>query len=123
MLEYTKVERVPVIHCGSLMIDPQCYIVTIDDKEINLYPKEFDVLYLLAQHPGWVLSPEQIYRLIWQEELFGCNHVIYNVVCQLRKKLAEPNIVQTIKGRGYKLVVKEKRKVYHNWNDTNDSLL
>lgn len=120
MLEYTKVERVPLIHCGSLMIAPQCYMVTINDKEINLYPKEFDVLYLLTQYPGWVLSAEQIYRSIWQEELFGCKYVIYNVVCQLRRKLADPNIVQTIKGRGYKLVIKEKRQVFHNRNGSDN---
>ena len=50
-------------------VDPQCYTVALDGEESDLYPKEFDVLYLLAQYPGWVLSSEQIYETVWQGDM------------------------------------------------------
>lgn len=82
-----NIKRHPVIQRGSLIIDPQRYIVTLAGGEISLYPKEFDVLYLLAQYPGWVLSSEQIYGAVWQGDMTGCGYVVYNVICQLRIRL------------------------------------
>lgn len=103
MLIQMNIERQSVIQHGSLTIDPQCYTVTLAGKEIDLYPKEFDVLCLLAQYPGWVLSTEQIYGAVWQGETVGCEHVIYNIICQLRRKLKNPDIIRTVIGKGYKL--------------------
>ena len=94
----------PAIQRGCLTIDPQRYTVVLAGKEIDLYPKEFDVLYLLVQYPGWVLSPEQIYESVWQGDMTGCEHVVYNVICQLRRKLKNPDMIQTVVGRGYKFV-------------------
>ena len=99
-----NIERQPVIQCGSLTIDQQCCMVTLAGGEISLYPKEFDVLCLLTQYPGWVLSPEQIYDAIWKESVSGCEHVVYNVICQLRKKLKNPDMIRTVIGKGYKFV-------------------
>lgn len=58
MINESAIERKPVLQHGDLVIDPQCFLVTLSGKVINLYPKEFDVLFLLARHPGWVLSTE-----------------------------------------------------------------
>lgn len=99
-----NIKRQPVIQRGNLTIDLQCYTVILAGEEIDLYPKEFDVLCLLAQYPGWVLSSEQIYGAVWQEDMIGCGNVIYNVICQLRKKLKNPDMIQTVIGRGYKFV-------------------
>ncbi len=100
----TTIERQPVIQRGNLTIDPQCCMVLLAGEEINLYPKEFDVLLLLAQYPGWVLSSEQIYDAVWKESVAGCEHVVYNVICQLRRKLKNPGLIQTMVGRGYRFV-------------------
>lgn len=99
-----NIERQPIIQQGDLTIDPQCCMVTLAGEEISLYPKEFDVLHLLVQYPGWVLSPEQIYEAVWKENVAGCERVVYNVVCQLRRKLKNPDMIQTVIGRGYKFV-------------------
>ncbi|MDO4340297.1 MAG: winged helix-turn-helix domain-containing protein [Eubacteriales bacterium] len=99
-----NIKRKPVIQRGNLTIDPQCCTVTLAGEEISLYPKEFDVLFLLTQYPGWVLSPEQIYGAIWKESEIGCERVVYNVICQLRRKLKNPDMIQTVIGRGYKFV-------------------
>lgn len=99
-----KIERIPIIKRKNLIIDPQCCTVTLNGEDISLYPKEFDVLYLFAQYPGWVLSAKQIYYAVWQEDMAGNEHVIYNIVCQLRKKLKDPAIIQTVKDHGYKFM-------------------
>lgn len=98
----SNIKRQPVIQRGCFTIDPQRYMVTLAGEEISLYPKEFDVLYLLAQYPGWVLSSEQIYETVWQGDMTGCEHVVYNVICQLRRKLKNPDMIQTVVGRGYR---------------------
>lgn len=100
-----NIERQPIIQCGNLTIDPQRYIATLAGKEIVLYPKEFDVLCLLTKYPGWVLSPEQIYEAVWQLDAVGCENVIYNTICQIRKKTKCPKIIRTVVGRGYKFVI------------------
>lgn len=100
-----NIKRQPVIQRGNLTIDPQCYTVILADEEIDLYPKEFDVLCLLAQYPGWVLSSEQIYGAVWQEDMIGCESIIYNTICQIRKKTKRPQIIRTVVGRGYKFVI------------------
>lgn len=64
-----NIERQPVIQCGNLTIAPQCCKVLLVGEEISLYPKEFDVLCLLTQYPGWVISPEQIYKAVWQGDI------------------------------------------------------
>lgn len=97
-----NIKRQPVIRRGDFIIDPQCCTVLLAGEEIDLYPKEFDVLCLLAQYPGWVLSAKQIYKFVWQDDVAGCEHVVYNVICQLRRKLKNPDMIQTVVGRGYK---------------------
>ena len=99
-----NIERQPVIQRGYLTIDPQCCMVTLAGEKIRLNPKELDVLCLLTQYPGWVLSPEQIYGAVWKESVTGCERVVYNVICQLRRKLKNPDMIQTVIGRGYKFV-------------------
>ena len=66
MLLQTNIERQPVIQRGDLTIDPQCCTVLLESENISLYPKEFDVLLLLTQYPGWVISSEQIYEAVWK---------------------------------------------------------
>ncbi len=87
-------ERQPVIQRGNLTIDPQCCTVTLDEEEISLYPKEFDALCLFTQYPGWVLSTEQIYGAVRKENVVGCEHVVYNIICQIRRKLKNPDLIQ-----------------------------
>ena len=104
MLIKPEIERKPVIQKGDLIIDPQCFLVRLNGKAIDLYPKEFDVLFLLTQYPGWVLSIEQIYEAVWKGEAHDCEYVVYNTICQIRKKLNHPKMIETVINRGYKFV-------------------
>lgn len=102
MPDNDPIKRLPIIQHHDLIIDQQCRTVTLSDTEISLFQKEFEVLLLLAQHPGWVLSSRQIYELIWQEEWIENSRIISNIVCQLRRKLSRPELIQTVTGYGYK---------------------
>lgn len=62
-----NIKRQPVIQRGCLTIDSQRYTVVLAGEEIDLYP-------------GWVLSPEQIYETVWQGDMAGREHVVYNVI-------------------------------------------
>jgi len=100
----STINNYSIVTGKRIIIDPFRFVVVVDGREIILYPKEFNVLYYLACHPDWVLSAEQIYYAIWHDNLYGCEHVIYNTVSQIRKKLNMPDVIQTLKGRGYKYI-------------------
>lgn len=102
-----NIERLPIIQRGTLLIDPQLCVVELNGEKISLYPKEFDVLYLLMKYPGWVLSAEQIYQAVWEGELFESEHVVYNTICQIRKKLGKSDVIRTVKRRGYKFEINQ----------------
>lgn len=109
MYKFTTIEPIPPIQHGQLVIDPQRHTVTVEGEKILLYPKEFNVLLFLAQYPNWVLTPEQIYEAVWEEEPINSKTVVRNVICQLRKKLRQApsgkEYIKTIVGTGYKLEI------------------
>lgn len=91
---------------GGLMIDPKSRRVVRDGTEIQLTPKEFDILYFLAQNCGEVFTKEQIYQAVWAEEYYTADSNIMAFIRKLRKKI-EPNpdapkYILTIWGIGYK---------------------
>lgn len=108
MVHPANIERIPILRRGDLLIDPQCCTATQEGRVLRLFPKEFGTLYLLAQYPNWVLSPQQIYGHVWQEEPINCDHIVRNTICQLRRKLVRPGPIQTVVGYGYKFVIEQK---------------
>ena len=75
--------------------------VTLDDKEIRLTTLEFDLLVYLLNNKGKQLSREEILEKVWQEDYFGSDRVVDDLIRRLRKKM---NInVQSIYGYGYRL--------------------
>ena len=102
MIKITKIERIPVIERGELIIDPQFHTVHLAGEKIILYPKEFEVLYFLSQYPGWVLSSGQIYEAVWNDGGYNCNTEVCYTICQLRKKLKRPELIQTVRKYGYR---------------------
>lgn len=94
------------IYAGELSIHPKSRKVLRQGSEINLTPKEFDILYLLAQNRGEVFTKEQIYRAVWDGDFLLADSNIMAFIRKLRKKI-EPNpdapeYILTIWGIGYK---------------------
>lgn len=73
----------------ALKIDLVNRAVYIDDEEIHLTPKEYDLLRLLATHPGKVLTHRAILNAVWGPEYSEMDHYVRVFVNQLRKKLRE----------------------------------
>lgn len=92
--------------CGNLLIDSKSRRVIRDGAEIQLTPKEFDILYFLARNRGEVFTKEQIYQAVWAEKYYTADSNIMAFIRKLRKKI-EPNpdapeYILTIWGIGYK---------------------
>ena len=103
----------PILYRGSLVIDPQCCSVTLHKEEVQMCKSLFRVLYLLAEHPGWVFTKEQIYEEIYGEEsVIDIDNTIYCLIRDLRKKFEFSPIyakcIQTVRGVGYKFVIPEE---------------
>ena len=109
MLEPGSSVSVPAndgLTCGDLTIHARSRQVLRGGEEIQLTPKEFDILYFLARNRGIVFTKEQIYQAIWEEDYYTTDSNIMAFIRKLRKKI-EPNpdapeYILTIWGIGYK---------------------
>ena len=82
--------------------------VKVNGKEIELTPKEFDILWYLMEHSEMVLSREKILNAIWGYDYFGDIRVVDNHIKKLRKALGDKAyLIRTVFGVGYKFEVKE----------------
>ncbi|WP_308634957.1 response regulator transcription factor [Paenibacillus silvisoli] len=94
----------PVVEAGGLLIDPDKRTVLRYGQIIELTPKEFDILYLMASHPNKVFSAENLFRQVWGESYYGGGNTVMVHIRTLRKKLGEGNqpFIKTVWGVGYK---------------------
>src|SRR5699024_11549295 len=87
--------------------------VFIDEKEIVLTVKEFDLLRLLAQNPSRVFTKEELFAHVWQQIDHEDLHTVTVHVKSLREKLGDPVknslFIQTVWGKGYRLDRKSTR--------------
>lgn len=106
MMEIPTAVHSDEIHIGALEIIPKSRRVVMMGDEISLTPKEFDILYFLAQNRGEVFTKEQIYRAVWSENYLLDDSNIMAFIRKLRKKIEpnpdEPKYILTIWGIGYK---------------------
>jgi len=97
---------------GNLKIEPAKRKVVLNNSEIKLTAKEFDLLFLLASHPGKIYSREQLLNLIWGYQYNGYDHTVNSHINRLRSKIEEdlskPKYILTSWGVGYKFNDSEK---------------
>lgn len=87
-----------------LNLNRKTYETTLDGQNVDLSVREFQILTYLADHPGQVLSREQIYENVWGDEFGDINTVTVHIK-NLRKKLGKDfDSIKTIWGIGYKFV-------------------
>jgi two-component system alkaline phosphatase synthesis response regulator PhoP len=95
-----------VLNFGRLRIDGDGRRVWKDGQEIECTLIEFDLLYALAQHPGLVLSREQLIEQVWNYDYYGDERVVDAHIGRLRKKIeddpAHPTLLVTVRGAGYR---------------------
>ena len=94
----------------NLIIDSKYRMVEADGKSIELTNYEFEILYLLARHPGQVFSKEQIYNQVWKEPYYRAEDNVMSLIRRIRKKIepdpSKPIYVLTVWGIGYKFEVR-----------------
>lgn len=90
-----------ILHVNGITIDPQRYIVSVNNKEITLAKKEFELLYLLASKPGKVFLRNEILTSVWGTDVIVGDRTIDVHIRKIRQKL-EVDCVTTVKGVGYK---------------------
>ena len=74
----------------NLVIDSKYRIVETGGESIELTNYEFEILYLLARHPGQVFSKEQIYNQVWKEPYYRAEDNVMSLIRRIRKKI-EPD--------------------------------
>jgi DNA-binding response OmpR family regulator len=103
----TPAERPAALVVGDLAIDPTAHTITLVGKNIDLSPREFDLLHALALEPGRVFSVDELLGRVWGAEFIGQPQVVYVHIRWLREKLEEnpnrPRRILTVRGVGYKL--------------------
>ncbi|HBE78688.1 MAG TPA: DNA-binding response regulator [Firmicutes bacterium] len=99
-------ETIKVIRTGELQIDLMGHEVTVKDQVINLSSKEYELLRIMASHPGQVLSREQLLNLVWGNDFYGDSRTVDVHIRWLREKIehdpGEPEYILTVRGVGYK---------------------
>lgn len=94
------------IHFKQLSLDPRSRAVTVENHEVSLTAKEFDLLWFLARHPRQVFSRAQLLDNVWGYEFYGDESTVTVHVRRLREKIepdaAKPTYIQTVWGIGYK---------------------
>ena len=91
----------------NVRINKETHQVFLDDESIKLTPIEFDILYLLATHPGKVFNTDEIFERVWNEKVYEANNTVMVHIRRLRGKLKDDTrsdkIITTVWGVGYKI--------------------
>ena len=96
-----------LINIDNLCIDQIQHKITVDNQEISLTSREFDILHILAVNRGVVLSSETIFRKVWKEEYYQSNNTVMVHISRIRDKIEKhmngQKLIQTVWGVGYKI--------------------
>jgi DNA-binding response OmpR family regulator len=94
------------VRLRDVTIDPARRRVTVNGQDVELTAREFDLLFLLASHPGIVFSREALLARVWKGEAFVGERGVDTLIKRIRRKIekdpANPELVLTVWGSGYK---------------------
>lgn len=99
--------KAEVFESSGLVINKSEHTVMLFEENINLTPTEFDILWLLCENAGNVVSSESIFEAVWREDYLDSNNTVMVHIRRIREKLKEPprnpKIIKTVWGVGYKV--------------------
>ena len=87
----------------DIKLDLAGYKTYVGQKNIDLTPREFEILRELLSHRGRVLTRQNILQMLWKYEFFGDERIIDTHIKNLRKKLGAADYIETIRGVGYRI--------------------
>lgn len=92
---------------GGLIVNYETHECTLYERAVNLSPTEFNILWLLCQNAGKVVSTEDIFEKVWGEKYLDSNNTVMVHIRRIREKLNEPprnpKFIKTVWGVGYKI--------------------
>jgi DNA-binding response OmpR family regulator len=93
----------PELACGDVVVRPGAREATVGDTPVKLTGREFDLLAILLGNPDQVLTRELLLDRVWGLAFPGGTRTVDVHVASLRRKLGRPELVQTVRGVGYKV--------------------
>ena len=98
------------ITLGGVTLDRRTRKVTVGGRPVSLTPKEFDLLDFLAQDPGAVQTRTRIIEEVWDQHWWGSTKTLDVHIASLRKKLLDTDVIETVRGVGYRLAVDDESR-------------
>lgn len=92
-----------IVHVGTLTVDLRARTATVEGKILDLTSKEFDILAVLARHPGTAVSRERLLDAVWGDAYLAVSRSLEVHMGNLRAKLSAPGLLTTVRGYGYRL--------------------
>lgn len=94
----------PVLSVGDIRLDPSGYTVAIQEKQVDITPKEYALLRYLMEHKGRVIGREELLIAVWGYDFEGTDRVVDNHIKKLRKLLGKCRAqIKTVRTAGYKI--------------------
>ncbi len=93
----------------ELTLDLEGYRAYVGENNIDLTPREFEILRELLAHKGRILTRQNLLQTLWKYEFYGEDRIIDTHIKNLRKKLGTADYIETIRGVGYR-IDKENQK-------------
>jgi DNA-binding response OmpR family regulator len=91
------------LRVGGLEIDERARRAALDGRDLELTPKEFDLLAALAGDAGAAISRRRLLEEVWETSWYGSSKTIDVHVASLRRKLGDPGWIETVRGIGFRL--------------------
>jgi two-component system, OmpR family, response regulator VanR len=95
--------RPAVLRRGDIELDPARRLAVRAGRELDLTPKEFGVLEALMAADGAVVSAETLLQRVWDEHADPFTNTVRMTIMTLRRKLGEPQVLETVMGAGYRI--------------------
>jgi two-component system response regulator RegX3 len=95
------------LESGRLVVDRTRHLVTVDGEPVELTAKEFDLLAVLAEEPGRAVTRQELFSRVWDPVWIGTGKTLDVHVASLRKKLGDSELIETVRGVGYRLAVEK----------------
>ena len=103
----TGMQQEDLLEVSGLTVNVKTHECYLNERPLSLTPTEFSILRILCQRKGEVVSAEELFRLIWEEEYYTKNNTITVHIRHLREKMGDsfehPKYIKTVWGCGYKI--------------------
>ena len=108
LLRRTNIATEDVVSTGGIVIDKISHRILIEGNEVEMSPKEYELLDFMVKNSGQALTREQILDEVWGYDYYGDYRTVDTHIKRLRIKLdKKSNLIQTVRGIGYRFEVKK----------------